>query len=496
MHRVRPKTRIIGISTLIIAVGFGCATSEKSRQAADADRIIPPARIVTRPPLSQAADQTLVVNGVTLKNTDFDIPIRVNSAVEHWVDYFTGRGRKHFTRYLERSEYFIPYIQPILSQNKMPKDLVYLAMIESGFNNHARSRARAVGPWQFIGATGKRYGLSVNWWVDERRDIRKSTQAAANYLKDLYQMFGSWELAAASYNAGEAKIRRAVRRFGSYDFWAISRQRFLKPETRNYVPKMMAAAIISKNREQFGFPKEFGTGEILESLENGDEDLRSDEQIAAVLKDYYEEYEDEEVTPAVFADDSSDEDTSVDERSIAAILSRIPTPHVSRHGEVSGSKVVEFEIQGPADLLKVAKASGLSYQQVKALNPELLRWCTPPGTKTYRVRLPMSVKEQFLLTYNHPSFPRKTPFREYRVTSGDNLKKIARRFGLRAEPIAELNGISEKSPLRAGTLLMLPIPSDRTRSLASLDVIDEKFPSRRVRRGKAYRRSSSRHIDL
>src|SRR6185312_16022487 len=163
----------------------------------------------------------------------------------------------HFEKYLERSEFFIPYIQPLLKQNGMPEDLVYLAMIESGFNNFARSRARAVGPWQFMSATGKRYGLAVNWWVDERRDIRKSTLAAVEYLRDLYTIFQSWELAAAAYNAGEAKVARAVRRFGSKDFWVISRYRFLRPETRDYVPKMIAAAIIEKNREQFGFPASY-----------------------------------------------------------------------------------------------------------------------------------------------------------------------------------------------------------------------------------------------
>ena len=139
-------------------------------------------------------------------------------------------------------------------------------MIESGFNNFARSHAKAVGPWQFISATGKRYGLMVNWWVDERRDIRKSTLAAVGYLRDLYNMYGSWELAAASYNAGEGKIARAIQRYGTKDFWAIAKQRFLRPETRDYVPKIIAAAILAKNRAQFGFPvsdKKPGAGEAV-----------------------------------------------------------------------------------------------------------------------------------------------------------------------------------------------------------------------------------------
>ena len=160
----------------------------------------------------------IIAQGVRLKNTRFDIPIVVNSRVEYWIDYFCGRGRGYFEKYLERSEFFIPFIVPLLKQNGLPEDLVYLAMIESGFNNLARSSAKAVGPWQFISATGKRYGLMVNSWIDERRDIQKSTLAAVEYLRDLYNIFQTWELAAAAYNAGEAKIARAVRRYGSKDF--------------------------------------------------------------------------------------------------------------------------------------------------------------------------------------------------------------------------------------------------------------------------------------
>jgi hypothetical protein len=109
------------------------------------------------PQIQMTDNGDITVRGVKLKNTKFDFPITINSRVEYWVDYFTGRGRGFFEKYLERSEYFIPYIVPILKQNNMPQDLVYLAMIESGFNNLARSHAKAVGPWQFMSATGKRY---------------------------------------------------------------------------------------------------------------------------------------------------------------------------------------------------------------------------------------------------------------------------------------------------------------------------------------------------
>ncbi|MEZ4751578.1 MAG: lytic transglycosylase domain-containing protein [Bdellovibrionota bacterium] len=144
-------------------------------------------------------------------NSRYDFPITINSKVEGWMDYFTGRGRVHFERYLGRSSRYIPLMKHILRNAGLPEDLVYLAMIESGFNIRAQAMARAVGPWQFMPATGTRYGLRVDSWIDERQDPIRSTEAAARYLKDLYLMFESWYLAAAAYNAGENKLLRAVR---------------------------------------------------------------------------------------------------------------------------------------------------------------------------------------------------------------------------------------------------------------------------------------------
>jgi soluble lytic murein transglycosylase-like protein len=197
----------------------------------------------------------LIYKDQKIPNSSFDLPVEMNPAVAKWIAYFTGKGRERFEKYLERSEYFIPYLKPILKNAKAPEDLVYLAMIESGFNNNARSGARAVGAWQFISATGRRYGLEVNWWMDERRDVEKSTIAAVQYLKELNVMFSSWPLAAAAYNAGEAKIQRAIKKYHTDDFWELSsrKYKYLRPETKNYVPKLFAAAIIGKNRKFFGF---------------------------------------------------------------------------------------------------------------------------------------------------------------------------------------------------------------------------------------------------
>lgn len=186
-------------------------------------------------------------------NSRYDFPITINARVEGWIDYFTGRGRPHMERYLARSSRYIPVMRQTLKREGLPEDLVYLALIESGFNVRASSRARAVGPWQFIKATGKRYGLRVDAWIDERRDPIQSTEAAAHYLKDLYLMFESWYLAASAYNAGEYKILRAIEQLKTNNYWRICETTWLRRETKDYIPKLIAAAIIAKNPDKYGF---------------------------------------------------------------------------------------------------------------------------------------------------------------------------------------------------------------------------------------------------
>ncbi|MGD0659559.1 MAG: transglycosylase SLT domain-containing protein [Syntrophorhabdales bacterium] len=183
----------------------------------------------------------------------FDIPMVFNDAVQYFIRYFTVEKRKIFANWLKRSRRYVPMIKEILRDQGLPEDLIYLAMIESGFNPKAYSPMKACGPWQFIYETGGRYGLRVNHWVDERRDPEKSTVAAALYLKDLFNQFGNWYLAAAGFNAGEKRIERAVEKHETSDFWELSRYNTLPKETREYIPRLLAAAIIAKEPERFGF---------------------------------------------------------------------------------------------------------------------------------------------------------------------------------------------------------------------------------------------------
>ncbi|HXX57718.1 MAG TPA: transglycosylase SLT domain-containing protein [Thermodesulfovibrionales bacterium] len=177
----------------------------------------------------------------------------VTRAVARNIALFTERIRERFTLWLQRSGKYLDLMKEILRQNKVPEDIAFLPLIESGFSPNAYSVARAVGPWQFIAETGKRYGLKIDWWRDERRDPVKSTEAAANYLKDLYEMFGSWNLAMAAYNAGEGKILKALNRSRSDDYWALLNTRYIKDETKEYVPRFIAAKQIAMDPKAYGF---------------------------------------------------------------------------------------------------------------------------------------------------------------------------------------------------------------------------------------------------
>lgn len=181
------------------------------------------------------------------------IPVEVNPKVEQWLHYFQNKGRPYMERYLERSARYSTLMKRILRQNGLPEDLLYIALIESGFSPKITSRAGAVGYWQFIRGTGRRYGLEINPLIDERRDPVLSTQAAADYFKGLYSVFGSWYLAMASYNVGEGRVMREIMRNHTRDFWELARKRRLPRETMSYVPKFIAAKLIAKNPEKYGF---------------------------------------------------------------------------------------------------------------------------------------------------------------------------------------------------------------------------------------------------
>lgn len=183
----------------------------------------------------------------------FDLPVTYNHLVSRWIKYYQTSGQGMFKRWLERSYKYFPMIKRELERNKLPTDLAYMVMIESGFAPHATSHADAVGPWQFIESTANRYGLRSLWWLDERRDFRKSTLAAIQYMRDLYSEFESWYLVAASYNMGENGLRRIIQKYRTRDYWRLVELKALPAETAEYVPKLLAAMLVAKAPSLYGF---------------------------------------------------------------------------------------------------------------------------------------------------------------------------------------------------------------------------------------------------
>ena len=316
------------------------------------------------------------------------IPIVHDRKVERHIQYFTGKIRHRFERWLTQVGRYRPMAERIFAEFGLPPDLVYLSLVESGFNPRAYSRARATGPWQFMKGTARLYGLRINYYVDERRDPIKSTVAAARYLRDLYDMFGSWPLAMAAYNGGEGRVRRALQRTDGETFYDIAKTRHIRRETKEYVPRFMAATIIAKNPDYYGYS------------------------------------------------------------------SLLPAPH----------QFEEVLVTRPLHLRDLAKAAGVSYRDLRSLNPELRRRVTPPMDKQYFLKVPVDTQTHIESVLDEvPTWKRSVPPRMkgskvpkgwYRVRLGDSLWKIARQFRISVRELKARNNLSGWL-IRPGDLLAI-----------------------------------------
>jgi len=393
------------------------------------------------PPIAMYDDpkSVLYVDPLFLDQVDpseFDIPVEVNGAVEKWVEYFTGRGRKHYQRWMTRSSRYRPMMYEKLDKAGLPRDLVYLSMIESGYNAHAYSHAHAAGLWQFIPSTGRLYKLRVDYWVDERRDPAKSTDAAIAFLGELHQMFGDWRLAWASYNTGPGRVRRAVRNSGTDDFWKIASGPYLAAETDNYVPKIMAAAIIGKHPERYGFTDI----DFQDELAYDEVHVEGSVEVAILAKSAGMTEEDfRYLNPALrrFATPSEGADIRVtkgSESKFVSALAKVPknkrlsfTKHTVKRGE---------------SLSKIASRYGVSTVAISRANRLKninriyvgMRLVIPRGGS-----VPPSSSGSSSGSSKSKS---STKVSVHTVRSGDTLSGIATRYGTSTSKLRALNGIS------------------------------------------------------
>ena len=312
-----------------------------------------------------------------------------HAQVRFFLDRFTGSRRSIVGSWVTRSGQYLSMIRDVLTARGLPEDLAFTAMIESGFNPLAVSRAGAKGLWQFMASTARRYGLRVDRWVDERLDPEKSTVAAAAYLRDLYNQFGSWALAQAAYNAGEVTVARAIRATGSTDFWTLAQSRFLRRETKEFVPQIHAATVIGRDPVRYGF--DFGG----------------------------------------------------------------PIQH----------DVGRVAVPPSTDLRRLSLAAGISPEELRALNPVLVRGVTPPGA-TYEVRIPASAVPDVvaaLSTKTRPTLARQPgSVRAGRTTDvhvvrpRDTVSGIAQQYGVSVRDVLRWNRLDQQDHvLRPGDRLRI-----------------------------------------
>ena len=374
------------------------------------------------------------------------IPIILNSRVEKIISYFQSRGKSIFQIWLNRKPKYEALFKKILDEKEMPEELIYLAMIESGFKPTAYSYAYAVGQWQFIYATGKQYGLNRDYWVDERRDPEKSTYAAANYLKDLYDYYGDWYLSMAAYNAGRGRINRAIRYNDTRDFWKMHS---LPRQTRNYVPTVLAATIISLDPEKYGFqlPKMVGNKYEYDTLniENSIE-LRS---IAKICNTKYSTIK--ELNPELRRYSTPNYN----------YVLKVPIGHKDKvkksianktNNKVEEVKYSVYRVRRGDSLIRISKKFGVSVSDIMSVNHLRNRQPILIGQKLV-IPKSGSVKRTTKRAYSNYSSTHNKVI--YKVRKGDNLGAIAEKFGIRASNIRNWNGLRYNEYIYPGQKLTI-----------------------------------------
>lgn len=368
--------------------------------------------------------------------------LEVNARVQKWIDYFTKKDPRTFLRLFQRGRQYRSMVEAVLIEHDIPKEFYYLALIESGYRNHAVSSAKAVGVWQFIAGTARRYNLRCDSRIDERRDVARATKAAAQYLRDLYNVFGSWRLAMAAYNAGENRIMRAIMKGKTRDFWTLAEQRVLPKETMHYVPKFLAAVIVGEDPEKYGLqlpreespkwdavlvevPSPVALASIAEEgkisfsdLKRLNPHLRAGHTPAGVK------------TYGVWVPEKSAEAVSSSRAVLAA--KRIKAPRV-----VSTSNAKYHRVRKGETLGSIARRYQVSVTALKRAN----------GLRSNRILAGKQLRIR-------PA--RSTDTVLYRVRRGDTLLRIAERFGVPVRKIKKWNDLRSANIMRGQTLTIRP----------------------------------------
>jgi membrane-bound lytic murein transglycosylase D len=430
----------------ILAEGTG--DSDDAADAADAlgNRPLPPVAFFPDDPVTESAtdDATVTVTpGIPVPT----YPLVINAPVEALIDYFVAKERDRFGLWIARSGRYLPLIQRVFRERGLPEELAYTAMIESGFSPRAVSRVGAKGMWQFMEATARRYGLVVNRWIDERLDPIKSTIAAAQYLGDLYGMFGHWFLAQAGYNAGEARVARAIQRARTSDFWALTQTPHLPDETKLFVPQILAAAVITREPGRYGFdvqlqsPLEFDEVPVRRAL-----DLDTIARLAEVSVEAVKD-----LNPALLAPVTPPFGTyrlrlppGVGARFEAALRAAAPSslPAWTVHRISRNQSLADIARMYRVPPQRLIELNHLPNGRLRGVNELLVPVVERPASPA-------------------PAGPGARPAaggREITVRRGDTLTSIAARYHVKVQTLAKLNGLDLDDPLRAGSRLRLTGP--------------------------------------
>ncbi len=424
--------------------------------------------------------------GQDLLNTRFDIPVVLNDDVLRLLNFYQNRGREIMEQGLKRSGMYVPLFREIFREEGVPLDLVYMAHVESHFKPNAYSRAKARGLWQFMLGTGKMYGLRQDWWIDERSDIVKSTHAAAQHLRDLYERFGDWHLAMAAYNVGSRRIDRVHRRYGkTLDYWAMVKRRMLPRETRSFVPSILAAVIIFRNPERYGFwvepdpPLQFETIDLDEQV-----DLRVvAEEIDVQVADLFALNPElrRGITP--FHDD--DYQLKVPLGKADLLKKRLANLPKDRKVQVRHHKVKRGETLGL--IAQRYRSSVTAIAQVNRIR------------NVHRLREGQDLLIPLAGGYSAASSARSVkPTSQqlpatHKVRRGETLGLIAQRYRSSVTAIAQANQIQDVHRLREGQDLLIPSAGGNS-SARSVEPTSQQLPATHiVRRGDSLSRIAVRY---